>query len=100
MADEWGPWRMHHGRGFPECLRGVLIEIEVQQFTGRTKREVGITTFRTATEHWDWRNFGKCSDRGWYWARVLAYRIHKPRGALILEQILADLPQPVDPVHG
>lgn len=98
--DEWGPWIEHDGRGCP-LQRGTLGEAELR--TGR------IVAFRAScgstrggpyvpapdnayTSAWVW---GGKPDR-WKDEEVIRYRIRKPRGAVILESLLADLPKKVD----
>lgn len=92
---EWGPWIEHDGKGCP-CV-GQLVQI--------VERDHGVSPPRIAgamfdgTESW--------SGSGWHWAvipygpdgvewdPIIRYRIRKPRGLTILEQVLSDLPVPL-----
>ena len=79
--EQWGPWIEHDGRGCPcigEYVQGVgdcggVIEAEVK-FDGPA---------------WHWSNAG-------IFEVVIRYRIRKPRGIVVLESLLADLPERVD----
>jgi hypothetical protein len=42
-------------------------------------------------DSWDWTNSWECS-------RIIRYRIRKPRGLTLLENLIADLPAPVGKV--
>lgn len=104
MTEEWGPWIEHDGAE-PEILSGSRVQIV-------TRGEDHLISPRwnenLASQHpcwfWRWRTirdgFFKtrlkrvCDDPAY--APIIRYRIHKPRGMVILENLLADLPQEVD----
>ena len=89
MADEWGPWIEHDGRGCP-LPDGVVVEL----VTADGERAAGIILKgEPGVNVWDW---AECrAYRRWEW-RLLRYRIRKPRGVIVLEALLADLPESVD----
>lgn len=87
MSDEWGPWIEHGGRGCP-LAAGAPVYVACAD---------GVQEDGTACGH---------SYSGWHWEyvalmgrpglRVLRYRIRKPRGMVVLESLLVDLPEQVD----
>ena len=88
MSEEWGQWIEHDGNGCP-CVgmwvqaqfRNVRAHFSHGNFSGGVweGRAKGIT-------NWTWPD-----PRG----EVIRYRIRKPRGLTILENLIADLPAPV-----
>ena len=87
MAEDWGPWIAHDGRGCPDIV-GRDIQCVV-----RRNESVPVTT----AEHLE------CSfSAPWLWAvvpcerQIIRYRLRKPRGLAVLESLLADLPEKVD----
>lgn len=97
MSDEWGPWIEHDGLSCPKGEYAQWV------WDNGVLRE-GIA----GTNHVNFAT-GKVigPDKGaktisWIWAtnprrRVIRYRIRKPRGLAILENLIADLPAPVRP---
>ncbi len=82
MSEEWGPWIEHDGKGCP-CLGQVVHAV----FKNGAEL-IGVAGSRTGAS--------------WTWALqngvpLVRYRIRKPRGLTILEELLADLPAPVGP---
>lgn len=77
MSEEWGPWIEHDGKGCP-CV-GMYAE----RIHDRGDVVIGVVLR---------------GGRSWEWApgftRVIRYRIRKPRGLTILENLIADLPAP------
>lgn len=94
MSDQWGPWIEHDGKGCP-CV-GMWVEAVCECQPGVFTVAEGITG-SFGGESWHWENWCKPSA---YWrclcARVIRYRIRKPRGLTILESLLHDLPEGVD----
>jgi hypothetical protein len=94
QQEDWGPWIEHDGKGCPvagqygraECADGYEFEKVLGSWVGPSG---GIPI-----DCWDW----SCKNlRAFEWdARVIRYRIRKPRGMAILEALLQDLPQDVD----
>lgn len=86
MADQWGPWIEHDGRGCPDVV-GLMLEVKVARDADLPPAEAG--------------DCDSSFSRPWLWAlmpwpyRVVAYRIRKPRGMVVLESLLADLPERV-----
>jgi hypothetical protein len=95
---EWGPWIEHDGKGCP-CV-GQFVHVVFKRDvkpknsgagSGRyiNKREwIGITNPTSAGGSWNW-NTG--------FVPIVRYRIRKPRGLTILENLISDLPVPVGP---
>jgi hypothetical protein len=84
MSDEWGPWIEHDGNGCPIEL-GVLFQV---RFDDRPPPKPRIMIARLYG-FWD-----ACEDliikRP---TLVIRYRTRKPRGMVILEKLLADMPR-------
>ena len=80
---EWGPWTEHDGKGCPVPL-GSWVEVNV--YPARCVIIGGgfRIEFRVSTHNADWVG----------WKELVHYRIRKPRGLTILENLLADLPAP------
>ena len=95
MEQEWGPWIEHDGKLAPH-LSGLWIEGDVEDCLA-----VGRRIVSTSVERLEWR-VGSGLGKSWDWSnwpeysRILRYRIRKPRGLTILEEILNDLPETVD----
>lgn len=99
MSEEWGPWIEHDGSGCP-IKRGELAEIVWADGTsviafnsGQSAKEAGVNKWRPYS--------GPLFASSWVWSEigtkipVARYRICKPRGLIILESLLQDLPAPV-----
>lgn len=87
MSNEWGPWIEHDGKGCP-CV-GQYVHVVVVNSYGFEK-ETFVIAGSQGGKSWDWRNAPK-------YTRIIRYRIHKPRGLTILENLIADLPAPAGP---
>lgn len=91
MSDEWGPWIEHDGRGCP-CVgmwvHRIYDRVAVDVSDGVLKNEKIGRVKNAASKSWFWTR---------RYARVIRYRIRKPRGLTILENLIADLPAPVRP---
>ena len=110
MAEEWGPWIEHDGRGCPAACCGAFVLIEFRlaahdEDGGRpgsvNYSEVFVCERYASLPEWWTENFGKvvtCAFRGVEYAccEVIRYRIRKPRGMVVVESLLADLPERVD----
>ena len=91
MAEEWGPWVQHDGRGCP-VPAGTIVEVVCEDRFGYLKHEIGCTDGDSYSS-WDWSLYPELK-------RILRYRKKKPRGLKMLEDAMQDLdaPQPVKPV--
>jgi hypothetical protein len=85
MSDEWGPWIEHSGRGYP-VPPGTTVE--AIERSGRREIVTVRWAFRSYNA-WDWKTCPDCADQ-----HVIRYRIRKPRGLTILQNLLAELPAP------
>ena len=83
--EEWGPW-IEHGGG-PNPAPGQMVAVEF--------RPGWQTAFRVPggknpdcdhSEIWSWYHDGELDD-------IIRYRIRKPRGLTILEELLTNLPE-------
>ena len=80
MTDEWGPWIEHDGKGCPCVGEYVLCEYQ----NGKTWPPCIATGSIEAWDH---------SYMPFVYLKVIRYRIRKPRGMVILENLLADMPK-------
>lgn len=98
--EEWGPWIEHDGKSKP--ADGTVVHVvyatgtEMVRCVGVTKS--GIAKTRRQLNYW-----GPTYASAWLWAEpgrcapIVRYRIRKPRGLTLLEDLIADLPAPVQP---
>lgn len=91
----WGPWIEHDGKGCP-CV-GQWVRAVEELRTGEF-REHEFVAGSGGGFSWDWQWSNRVVPGfGTYATRILRYRIRKPRGLTILEDLIADLPAPVGP---
>ncbi len=91
MSEEiWGPWIEHDGKGCP--CRGQIVQVFYRN--GESS-----TPFRALTKGPSFLIGHSATDR-WVWlpkpTDVIRYRIRKPRGLTILEELLVNLPERVN----
>ena len=103
MSEHWGPWIAHDG-AVPSIPLGSVVEVLFQG--PGVKPEEGSVCDLTAMPGFYWR--WKRVRIGWFssemrrvcddpaYAPVIRYRIRRPRGMVVLDRILADLPEQVD----
>ena len=93
MSDEWGDWHAHDGNRcpLPDGTYVQAVEADDGSFEGIVEKRP--TRFGEVNV-WDWAD---CAAQSVWEYRVIAYRIRKPRGLVILETLLADLPAPARP---
>lgn len=85
---EWGPWIEHDGKGCPMPL-GTHSQAKCRDGSHHEGR-IGLGDYEPLN--------------AWLWADdapkgpgdVMRYRIRKPRGLIILESLLTNLPEKVD----
>lgn len=98
MSEEYGPWIDHDGSG-PVCLKhGEVLHLI---YDGPAP---DIVKIRADDPSWFWR--WKTVKTGWFstekrrvcddpvFTPIIRYRIRKPRGLVMLERLIADLPAP------
>ncbi|MBB95606.1 MAG: hypothetical protein CML68_13575 [Rhodobacteraceae bacterium] len=109
MSEEWGPWVEHDGKGCPPSLIGEVALIEFKLAANDEDGGVAGQVVFTETiinemmaELPEWRRdrFGSYAirpDNGRVYAvaDVIRYRIRKPRGLTILEDIARGVREPV-----
>jgi hypothetical protein len=84
MSDEWGPWIEHDGKPVPH-LAGLWAEI-VNKFSSERIEKEERRIITGMGRSWDWSNSPR-------FAPVIRYRVRKPRGLTVLENLIADQPQ-------
>lgn len=90
MSEEWGAWIEHDGKGCPCVGQYAHVVSDCgDEFIGIVGSHPQFNVSRYPGGSWNWKNR--------HLARVLRYRIRKPRGLTILENLIADLPAPVGP---
>ncbi len=95
MSEEWGPWVDHDGKGCP-CA-GMVVHAkrysapDIIGVAGSHCIAAGTSPDDPYRSAWVWVPPGVLV-RG----SVLRYRIRKPRGMTILEELLVNLPERVD----
>ena len=98
--DDWEPWVEHDGKGCPDSIAGKWIQVVAEHgpkgiLAGQIETQEGVAD--PCHAEWDWKNFGILAPIGVYVARILRYRVRKPKGLELLRAIAADpppLPQP------
>jgi hypothetical protein len=91
MSDQWGPWIEHDGNGCP-VQNGTFVEvIDLGRDGDEGFHAVMVKAAHIPVSSWTMRdNHGK-------YRQALRYRIRKPRGLTMLQDLIADIPQPVAP---
>ena len=95
MNDEWTDWIEHDGKGCPcpgQWFRGVF-----ECYPGKFEEHEGRAGSMGALS-WDWRYWLQLAPNGELAARLIRYRIRKPRALAQLRQMIADIKQPEDVV--
>ncbi len=92
MADEWGPWIEHDGKGCPLAI-GQIAEIVHENASGYISQYVTKPIAFTDHPDWDHRNFRRV--RIWrglegLCGRVLRYRVRRPSALRRLIDIAED----------
>lgn len=88
MSEEWGPWIEHDGRGCPpEICVGKFMQAKYRN--GKLHGGLIRSTILNAP-NWFWpKRSGKIFDTD-----CMEYRIRKPKGLTILEEIAQGIKQP------
>ncbi len=100
MAEEWGPWIEHDGAE-PSISRGSLAEIVFQGCLIVPEDRQPCDLVNWPGFYWRWTRVRTglfssvmrrvCDDPAY--APVIRYRIRRPRGMVILEALLENLPE-------
>lgn len=93
MAEEWGPWIDHDGKGCPVPYGTRVLCLWEDDVITEQCALMGMHGLpKSCTEHgsWDWQNRPRIKV-------IVAYRMHKPSGMIILQNLIADLPVPFLP---
>jgi hypothetical protein len=100
MSEEWGPWKIHEGGPCP-CV-GHVVHIVVGFSDGYdpmldSNPPDGLVI--EVISNAEWVQIAE-DDSGWRWEEgvypVIRYRIRKPRGMTVLEEIAQGVRQPED----
>lgn len=96
MAEEWGPWIDHDGKGCP-CVGEYVQAVELSLIRGECTFEA-VAGMRGGFS-WDWQWASKpVPGIGSLASRIIRYRIRKPRALLNLIEMVENLPaNPVVP---
>jgi hypothetical protein len=98
MSEEWGKWIAHDGAAPLGLKDGDVLKLF---YDGPV---TGEATISSCDPGWFWR--WKAVKTGWFSSEkrrvcddptavpIKAYRIRKPRGLVMLERLIADLPAP------
>lgn len=88
MSDEWGPWIEHDGKGCPGIPDRTWINIVGVNFDGTPHNAEGLHESRHEDlPQWSWALWNDPLI-----GQIHRYRIRKPRGMVVLERMLAELP--------
>lgn len=88
MTEEWGPWIEHDGMPCP-CVGAWVHYVRACGVQGEA-RATGKRNECGSAWHW------ATTPEAVYHMRLIRYRIRKPKGLTILEELLEDLPERVD----
>ncbi len=102
--DGWTNWIEHDGKGCPR--EGIVVWIEVGSFQEHDPTLCGdwpspwlavsaTEAIGRAEDGPGWRG-GGFDEYGDGWFPIIRYRIRKPRGLTILEEVAAGIREPVD----
>lgn len=95
--EEWGDWIEHDGAGVPDDVIGAWAQVEMRTYQGDLAVNEGIMTLPLSLPEIMCWTGGGFFERLHYACPVIRYRIRKPRGLTILENLIADLPAPTTP---
>lgn len=88
--DEWGPWIMHDGGDCP-LQNGTIVQAKTADnmvFQGRVDHTIDLPKY--VVNSWIWAECEAAKRPEW---RVIRYRVRRPKGLTILEEIAANPPQ-------
>ena len=94
MSEEWGPWIEHDGKGCP-CV-GQIVECRWMDYDGTVSAEgylEGPVGIARGGPCWTWRVVAGVPIAAPGFSAIIRYRVRKPRGLVILEQLLATIPE-------
>ena len=92
MTDDWGPWIEHDGMGPPAIPDGQWIRLQGVNYDGSPHDMEGRhEAWMARLPQWAWARYNN-GDIG----QIHRYRIRKPRGLVILESLLENMPEQVD----
>lgn len=100
--EEWGPWIEHDGKTVPVSI-GTFVHLVFED--GDEWQGIEGTSGVSRTRNGNWIIPDDGDPWSWIWDhpngeygdRIIRYRVRKPRGLTILEDLIADLPAPVQP---
>ncbi len=84
MADEWGPWIEHDGKGCP-CIGHFVRALHCTTY-GHLSVTEGIAG-ASGGHSWDWENCGA-------YTMILRYQIRRPKGVAVLLDCLDRIGEP------
>jgi hypothetical protein len=101
--EQWGPWVRHFGQGMP-VQAGTIVEVTTYEAVNPNKGEVigrvGVAGV-DLVKSWSWKPETR-SKNPTKSLPIDLYRIKRPRGMEVLQELLKEIPQPeleVRPQH-
>lgn len=88
MNYDWGPWVDHDGNGCP--VKGQWVICALEHEPGHISKTGPVRACAEGGESWDWTNWRKPIE-GYLCARVLRYRVRRPRVTEWLAEATSDL---------
>ncbi len=88
MSDDWGPWVEHDGKGMPDHIVGVPCEC----YFLHSGADLTPGSAGPDGDSWHWMVRHGVPECFGVADPIIRYRIRKPRGMKVLENILAELP--------
>ncbi len=95
MSEEWSEWFQHDGKGCPCVGQYVHVRFDVRSHVEGTR------SMRLVSDGWEAVGIPQ-GGPSWHSdaaieCHIIRYRIRRPKGMAILEQLLAGIPAPVAP---
>ena len=88
-SEEYGPWVAHDGGGCPLPL-GTMVQCTFETWPFSYITPEGASPVRGG-RCWDWRHWLCEQPDGSLVARIVSYRVRKPRGMAVLEHLVAEI---------
>lgn len=87
MIGEFGPWIAHDGTGRP-VPSGTAVQVVLECESGDLVGPFDAFAGEGSGRSWHWANWRRVMPDGGICARVIRYRIRRPRGMEILQQLV------------
>ena len=90
MSEEWTDWFDHDGKGCP--CKGLWVQAVFDRGFPLISEGIALGSWPRFPDQWDW---AVCDAVGK--ARIIRYRIRRPRALLQLIEMVENLPAPAQP---